>query len=180
MPALDVLLNDNEVWKWQGHLCRALFIPGHTLGHIAFWFEDERLLFCGDTLFAMGCGRIFEGTAGQMLSSLKKLSGLPSDTAVYCGHEYTEQNGLFALALEGGNADLQKRVEEVKRKRERNQSTLPAMLSDELKINPFLRCLEFLKGKSITHPELKTWMSRQKNLSELALFTQIRKLKDHF
>jgi hydroxyacylglutathione hydrolase len=112
-------------------------IPGHTLTHIAF--HGGRWLFCGDTLFSMGCGRLFEGSPAQMLASLERLAALPADTLVCCGHEYTQANGRFAAAAEPGNADRDARLAEVAALRERNQPSLPSTLASERACNPFLR-----------------------------------------
>jgi hydroxyacylglutathione hydrolase len=117
-----------------------LDIPGHTAGHIALFGED--LVFCGDTLFACGCGRVFEGTPAQMVDSLDKLARLPADTRVYCGHEYTMANIGFAQAVEPGNRALAERKVRDGAKRERGEPTLPSTIADELATNPFLRCGE--------------------------------------
>lgn len=113
--------------------------PGHTSGHICFWFKDDHILFAGDTLFSMGCGRLFEGTAEQMWHSLSKLAGLPDDTQIYCGHEYTEANGRFSLTLEPENDAIKKRMAEVKALRAAGKPTLPVSLATEKKTNLFLR-----------------------------------------
>lgn len=118
----------------------AIDIPGHTAGHIAL--AGAGLLFCGDTLFACGCGRLFEGTPPQMVDSLAKLARLPADTRVYCGHEYTLANIRFAEAVEPGNAALAQRKAREEAKRARNEPTLPSTIGDELATNPFLRCTE--------------------------------------
>ena len=119
-------------------------VPGHTLDHIAFYCENdgEPFLFCGDTLFAGGCGRIFEGTAHQMYDSLQLLKNLPKATKVYCAHEYTEQNLEFALMVEPKNSDLQARYAHVKKLRSENEITVPSNIDVEIKTNPFLRCDE--------------------------------------
>ena len=125
-------------WQFQ-----VLGIPGHTLSHIAFYCADadgQRLLFCGDTLFSLGCGRMFEGTAPQMHASLMRLAALPDATRVCCAHEYTLANAAFALAVDPGNPALQRRVEEVRRLRDAGQPTLPVSLGVERACNPFLRC----------------------------------------
>lgn len=114
-----------------------LEVPGHTATHIAYW--GHGCLFCGDTLFSVGCGRLFEGTPGQMQASLDKLASLPPDTQVYCGHEYTLANCAFALAVEPDNVDLQVKMQSVKALREAGKSTLPSLLGEELQVNPFLR-----------------------------------------
>lgn len=119
-------------WRFE-----VLAVPGHTLSHIAF--HGHGLLFCGDTLFSLGCGRLFEGTPGQMLASLDRLAALPPPTQVCCGHEYTLANAAFAAAIEPGNATLHRRTAEARALRDRDAPTLPARLADELAANPFLR-----------------------------------------
>lgn len=114
-------------------------VPGHTLTHCAFFFPKQKFLFSGDTLFTLGCGRLFEGTPTQMWESLKKLRSLPKDTLVYCGHEYTESNARFALSVDPDNEHLQRRAVRVQEDRARGLSTVPASLELELKTNPFLR-----------------------------------------
>lgn len=118
---------------------RVLDIPGHTHGHIAYWHEQTKALFCGDTLFTAGCGRLFEGTAEQMYQSLQKIAALPDDTLIYCGHEYTAANLKFAQAVEPDNIDIQQRIEHTKSLRAHNLPTVPASLALEKKTNPFLR-----------------------------------------
>src|SRR5436190_3414303 len=123
-----------------GLACALFDIPGHTAGHIAYYTAgDDPLLFCGDTLFGAGCGRIFEGTPEQMWASLSKLAGLPAATRVYCGHEYTLANLAFAQAVEPGNDDVRARIGRERVKRDRNLPTLPSTIGDELATNPFLR-----------------------------------------
>jgi hydroxyacylglutathione hydrolase len=114
-------------------------IPAHTAGHVAFHLPAERAAFVGDTLFAMGCGRLFEGDAAQMYDSLRRLAALPPETRVYCGHEYTLANGLFALAVEPANEAVARRVEQVKAARSRGEPTLPTTIALELATNPFIR-----------------------------------------
>ena len=114
-------------------------MPGHTRGHIAYWFADSEALFCGDTLFAMGCGRLFEGSPAQMWDSLSKFKALPGETRVYCAHEYTQANGRFALTVEPGNAELVRRMEAVDEARRRGLPTVPSTLAEERATNPFLR-----------------------------------------
>src|SRR5690606_28220624 len=114
-------------------------VPGHTSGHIAYWFEQSAALFCGDTLFALGCGRLFEGTPGQMWSSLQKFLALPDHARVYCAHEYTESNARFAVTVEPGNTALQQRYEAIRAARAKGQPTVPSLLGEEKATNPFLR-----------------------------------------
>jgi len=119
---------------------RVMAVPGHTLGHVAY--HGHGALFCGDTLFSAGCGRLFEGTAQQMLASLDRIATLPDDTRVYCAHEYTLSNLRFAAAVEPGNADVLETLEAVRELRARDGITLPSTLGHERRINPFLRCRE--------------------------------------
>ena len=151
---------------------KVLFIPGHTTGHVAYLFDNN--LFCGDTLFTAGCGRLFEGTAEQMQASLKKLMALPDETKVYCGHEYTESNLRFAMTLEPKNHKLVSRLERVQALRARGLSTVPSTIEEEKHTNPFLRW------------ESKEIQARLKNgtpdlrLDPVSVFAQVRKLKDAF
>ncbi|MCS5708223.1 hydroxyacylglutathione hydrolase [Candidatus Berkiella cookevillensis] len=147
-------------------------IPGHTLDHIAY--AGEGILFCGDTLFSAGCGRIFEGTPQQMYDSLNKLASLDDDTLIYCGHEYTLNNLAFALSLEPDNKLLRTKALEIAALRVANKASLPSRLRDEKTFNPFLKChlLEFqnqitlLTGKELSSP--------------VDFFTEVRSMKDHF
>lgn len=135
------LQNDAEInFPEMQMTFRALHIPGHTLEHIAYY--GDGVLFCGDTLFTGGCGRVFEGTPQQMCDSLDKIMQLPDDTLIYCGHEYTQNNLRFAETVEPDNLVLQQRIEEVAEKRKKNEATVPSTLSLEKATNPFLRCQE--------------------------------------
>lgn len=131
--------NDIVTIKELNTQFRVLDIPGHTRGHNAYWHEESKSLFCGDTLFTAGCGRLFEGTAEQMFSSLQRIAALPDDTLIYCGHEYTAANLKFALAVEPENTDIQQRIIEIAELRAKNLPTVPATLALEKKTNPFLR-----------------------------------------
>jgi hydroxyacylglutathione hydrolase len=139
LPKLDRAVREGDTVGLGGAVGTVIDTPGHTLGHIAFHFPDGPALFCGDTLFSLGCGRLIEGTAAQMFASLKKLAALPPDTLVYCGHEYTESNARFAVTAEPGNAALQARAAEVGRLRAAGRSTVPSLLAEELAANPFMR-----------------------------------------
>ncbi|GIZ11872.1 hydroxyacylglutathione hydrolase [Pseudomonas sp. NCCP-436] len=139
IPARDIALNDKQPIEVLGLEFHVLAVPGHTLGHIAYYHADEQLLFCGDTLFAAGCGRLFEGTPQQMHGSLARLAALPGDTRVYCTHEYTLSNLRFALAVEPQNLRLQDRFAEVSSWREAGRISLPSNIELELATNPFLR-----------------------------------------
>lgn len=135
----DQTLGEGDQFDFAGHVAKIFETPGHTLGHIAYWFETDGLLFAGDTLFSLGCGRVFEGSFEQMWASLDKLRRLPGETQVYCGHEYTQSNARFALTIEPGNAALQARVARVAELRAQDKPTLPTTIAAERDTNPFLR-----------------------------------------
>lgn len=139
IPGIDIALGDGDRYRLGNAEAEVFDVPGHTRGHIAYWFADSAALFCGDTLFAMGCGRLFEGTPAQMWASLSKLARLPDETRVYCAHEYTEANGRFALAIEPDNRALQRRMAEVRALRAAGKPTVPSRLDEEQATNPFLR-----------------------------------------
>lgn len=139
LEGLDQGLKDGELAHVGNHEAKVIAVPGHTSGHLAYWFMQEGLLFCGDTLFAMGCGRLFEGGYEQMWESLCKLAALPKETLVYCAHEYTLANGRFALSLDPENEALRLRVQQAKAMREDGMSTVPYRLELDLDTNPFLR-----------------------------------------
>jgi hydroxyacylglutathione hydrolase len=139
LPRLDRQLREGDEVALGNGRARVIDTPGHTRGHISYFFPGGDVLLCGDTLFSLGCGRLLEGTAAEMFSSLRKLAALPADTLVCCGHEYTESNARFALTAEPDNAALKARAAEVSRLRQAGQPTLPSRLGDELAENPFLR-----------------------------------------
>ena len=139
IPGIDVQLGDGDSWRFGDQPVKVFDVPGHTRGHIAFWFPDGQAVFVGDTLFSLGCGRLFEGTPEQMQVSLSKLAALPPDTRVYCAHEYTQSNARFALSVEPHNAALRRRSAEVDRLRAEGKSTIPSTIGLELETNPFLR-----------------------------------------
>lgn len=138
IPGIDIALKENEVFKLGKSAAKIIEIPGHTSGHIAFWFKDDKTVFCGDSLFSIGCGRLFEGTPQQMFASLEKLKKLPDETKVYCGHEYTLDNIQFAKGLNKNVKDLLQYEVEVKALRDRNQPSIPSLLKLEKRLNPFL------------------------------------------
>ncbi len=170
IPGIDVQVAEGDSFVLGTAAATVLAVPGHTSGHIAFWFAESRALFCGDTLFAMGCGRLFEGTAEQMWSSLQKLRGLPDDTRVYCAHEYTQSNARFARTIERGNADLNKRIEEIDARRSRNLPTVPSLLALERATNPFLRADVAAVKKDVGLPDGDA----------VSVFAEIRRRKDAF
>lgn len=156
ITAIDIMLKDGQIIDILGSKVQITHTPGHTLGHIVYYFIEQKWLFCGDTLFALGCGRLFEGSFQQMFDSLNKIKNLPHETKIYCAHEYTLDNAKFALTVDKDNAVLKNRYEEIKRLREKQVSTIPTNLSIELKTNPFLKANNLLE------------------------FENIRKLKDNF
>ncbi|MDP7591962.1 MAG: hydroxyacylglutathione hydrolase [Litorilituus sp.] len=147
-------------------------LPGHTKGHIAYY--GENILFCGDTLFSGGCGRIFEGTPEQMYNSLNKLAQLADNTKVYCAHEYTQANLAFAAVVDNENADLETYQKEVVNKRKNGLSTIPTNIAQEKRINPFFRCDTEVIQRNAQR------FSQNTNLSSLETFTAIRRWKDQF
>ena len=139
IPGIDILVNDQETWKHKNFEAKIIHIPGHTLGHICFYFHKNESVFTGDTLFSLGCGRIFEGTHSQMFDSLMKLKKLPKNTKVFCGHEYTLQNSKFCIAHDENNENLKSKISDIKIKLKSGISTIPSTIKDELECNIFLR-----------------------------------------
>lgn len=139
IPGIDRAVREGDVINFGHFEIRVLDTPGHTVGHVAYWIPEARVVFVGDTLFAMGAGRIFEGNAEMMWGSLKKLRELPRDTEIYCGHEYTAANAQFALTMDPDNLALQNRAKEVDQLRAKGKPTLPTRVDRELETNPFLR-----------------------------------------
>ena len=170
IPGIDITLSDEEKWNFGNLQVKIFHIPGHTLGHICFFFEKEKIAFTGDTLFSLGCGRIFEGNHKQMLKSLDKIKKLPRDTKIYCGHEYTYKNAEFCMKYDSDNVNLKKRFEKIKKLRSENLPTIPADLDDELKSNIFLRC---------DQNDLKIKLNME-NQEDFKVFRKVRDLKDSF
>jgi hydroxyacylglutathione hydrolase len=139
IPGLDRGVGEGDLVNIGNHAARVLEVHGHTRAHIAYWFSGDAAVFCGDTLFALGCGRLFEGTAADMWDSLQKLRALPPETRVYCAHEYTQSNCRFALTVDGQNASLQARAEAIAAARAANVPTVPSTIALERATNPFLR-----------------------------------------
>ncbi|MBM3642741.1 MAG: hydroxyacylglutathione hydrolase [Alphaproteobacteria bacterium] len=139
IPGIDVEVDDGDRYRFGAAEADVFFVPGHTSGHIAFSFADDRALFCGDTLFALGCGRLFEGTPAQMWHSLKRLRALADDTRVYCAHEYTQSNARFAVTVDPANRALAARAAAIDTARAAGQATVPSTLGEEKATNPFLR-----------------------------------------
>ena len=170
IPGIDIFLRENQKQKIGNLKFEVIFVPGHTKGHIAFFFSEEKVAFTGDTLFSLGCGRIFEGTHEEMLNSLNKIKNLPSDTKIYCGHEYTKSNLNFCLAYDSKNALLKEKKIDIQKKINSNQPTIPSTLGQEIKTNIFLRCNDH---------EIKQALDL-KDSSELEVFSKLRDLKDTF
>tara|TARA_B100001741_G_scaffold41596_1_gene29793 strand:- start:103 stop:822 length:720 start_codon:yes stop_codon:yes gene_type:complete len=156
IPAVDILLKDNQIWKGDNFEAKIMHIPGHTTGHISFHFFKEKFIFTGDTLFSLGCGKIFEGTYQDMFNSLEKIKKLPQDTRIYCGHEYTLQNSKFCIKYDPENLNLKKKIIEIKKKLENNIPTIPSTIKDENECNIFLRA------------------------KDIESFSKLRDLKDNF
>jgi hydroxyacylglutathione hydrolase len=170
IPGIDIALKDGETYEFGNEKAVVYDIPGHTRGHIAFWFETSKAVFTGDTLFSLGCGRMFEGTAPMMWNSLSKLRKLPGDTRIYCGHEYTQANAKFALTIEPDNAELKARAAEVDALRAKGRATLPTTMALEMATNPFLRAAD-------------PGVARSVGLTPgdpVAVFAEVRGRKDRF
>lgn len=173
IPGQQVFLQAGDRVSFSNRTASVLFVPGHTRAHIAYYFPPNQPdemgdLFCGDTLFAGGCGRLFEGTPAQMVSSLTKLRALPETTRVWCAHEYTLKNLEFALTVDPGNADLKQRLVEVKAARRRLEATIPSTIGLEKRTNPFLRW---------DSPVLQSAMKAE---NAIQTFTRLRGMKDRF
>lgn len=170
IPGIDAAVADGDRYRFGDRMAVVFDVPGHTRGHIAYWFADDRALFCGDTLFAMGCGRLFEGTPAQMWRSLGKLKVLPGDTRVFCAHEYTQSNARFALTVDGGNPDLVARAAEVDALRARGVATVPSTIALERATNPFLRADDPAVAAAVGIPAN----------DPVAVFAEVRRRKDSF
>ncbi len=156
IPEIDITVKNNQIWKEKKFEAKVIHIPGHTSGHVCFYFFNEKNIFTGDTLFSLGCGRIFEGTYSQMFQSLNFFKNLPLDTKIYCGHEYTLKNSDFCLEYDPNNQNLKKKIYKIKEKLKQNLPTIPSTIKDEIECNIFLR---------------------SKNLQN---FSKLRDLKDNF
>ena len=139
IPEIDTLVDDQEIWKQESFEAKIIHIPGHTLGHICFYFFNEEAAFTGDTLFSLGCGKIFEGSYEQMFNSLMKIKALPLKTKIYCGHEYTKQNAKFCITHDKNNKNLKNKIKIIDKKLENNLPTIPSTIREELDCNIFLR-----------------------------------------
>ena len=156
IPGIDLHLQDQQIWKADNFEAKIIHIPGHTTGHISYYFINEKIIFSGDTLFSLGCGKIFEGTYDQMYESLNKFKKLPLDTKIYCGHEYTLQNSKFCIEQDPSNQNLINKILDINKKISKGMPTLPTTLKDELECNIFLRA------------------------NDVKSFSKLRDLKDNF
>jgi len=170
IPGIDISLKENQKYKIGNLEFEVIFVPGHTKGHIAFFFREEKVVFTGDTLFSLGCGRVFEGTHKEMFESLNKLKNLPFDTKVYCGHEYTKSNLKFCLTYDKENILLKQKEKKVEEKLRNNLPTIPTTIEEEIKTNIFLKCDD---------PSIKQLLNLQ-TASDDKVFSKLRDLKDSF
>jgi hydroxyacylglutathione hydrolase len=171
IPGIDIEVGHGDKIRLGDETLQIIATPGHTLGHIAYYCAESEALFCGDTLFSMGCGRLFEGSAEQMWQSLQLFKALPPSTKVYCAHEYTQANGRFALTLEADNPALQQRIDEVDRLRSQNLSTLPSSIGLELATNPFFR---------ENSASIRQAVAANDAESAAEVFARVRRSKDQF
>lgn len=170
IPGVDVGVGEGDMVEIGNRKARVFDVPGHTRGHVAYWFEDSGVLFTGDTLFALGCGRLFEGSAEQMWTSLGKLRSVPDETRVYCGHEYTNANADFALSVEPDNEPLRRRADQVLAARQAGKPTVPSTMGEEKATNPFLRA----------DAEALQRAAGLTGRDAVSVFAEIRRRKDHF
>jgi len=170
IPHIDIDLKDNQEFKIGTLNFTTIFIPGHTRGHVAFYFKKEKVLFSGDTLFSLGCGRVFEGTYKQMFQSLNKLKNLPGDTKIYCGHEYTFKNLEFCLKFNPNNDFLKKKKNDIELSLKNKKPTIPSTIADEIKANIFFR---------VNDPDVKKAINLE-NSTDIEIFAKLRDLKDNF
>ena len=170
IPGIDLQVTDGDHFELGAAVAEVIDTPGHTRGHIAWYFADDQALFVGDTLFALGCGRLFEGSPEEMWHSLQRLAALPDATRVYCAHEYTQSNARFALALEPDNEALRRRAAEVDALRAAGQPTVPTTIGAEKAANPFLRA---------ANPTLRAQLAMP-GAGAVEVFAEARRRKDHF
>jgi hydroxyacylglutathione hydrolase len=169
IPGLDVAVGEGDGAALGGSTALVRDTPGHTSGHIIYYFQEDGAAFVGDTIFALGCGRLFEGTPAQMWTSLEKIAGMPAETRLYCAHEYTQANARFAVTVDPGNKALLKRVAEIDAKRAKGAPTVPSTVAEELATNPFLRA----RDAGVQHAVGVSG-------DPVAVFAEVRRRKDSF
>ena len=170
IPGIDILLKENQNYKIGNLEFKVIFVPGHTKGHIAFFFSKNKVVFTGDTLFSLGCGRVFEGSHKEMFSSLNKIRNLPRDTKIYCGHEYTKSNLDFCMKYDPDNKFLKDKAIHIQKKLSAGQPTIPSTIDQEIKTNIFLRCSDTIIKQTLNLA----------NSAEDEVFSKLRDLKDSF
>jgi len=151
IPEIDILVKDNQLWKENNFEAKVIHVPGHTTGHIAYHFFKEKKIFTGDTLFSLGCGKIFEGTYKEMFESLDKIKKLPKDTEIFCGHEYTLQNSNFCILNDPKNLKLKNKIIKIKEKVRKGLPTLPTILDEEIECNIFLKAKDVKSFSKLRH-----------------------------
>lgn len=171
IPGIDIQVGDGDTWQFGELEMRVFDTPGHTRGHITYWLPEAKALFPGDTLFALGCGRLFEGDPQMMWKSLSKLLPLPADTLVYCAHEYTQSNARFAVSVDPNNAALQERKQRIDDARSKGEPTVPSLLGEELETNPFLRPHD---------AGIRNSVKADNNTPDWEVFGRVRAAKDRF
>ena len=170
IPGIDIMIRDKEIFNFEGEEIELNFSPGHTSGHVFFYFKKNKFAFVGDVVFSLGCGRIFEGTASDMYQSVSKVKSLPDEVKIFCGHEYTMGNLKFCLAFDENNNDLKKRAIEIKNLRNKDLPTVPTTVFNEKKTNIFFRC----DNKAISSKLGLEGQPPEK------VFKKLRELKDNF
>lgn len=170
IPGIDETVEDGAVLQFGSQEVRVIETPGHTAGHVCYYLPQAGIVFTADTLFALGCGRLFEAPAETMFASLGKLAALPAHTLVYCGHEYTAANASFALSVDPGNERLKQRAARIKAQRAESKATLPTTIAEELATNPFLRAND---------PEIRKVLGMQ-SATDAEIFAELRRRKDSF
>ena len=170
IPGIDIKLSDNDIFKFGNIEFKTMHVPGHTSGHVCFYSKKEKIIFTGDTLFSLGCGRVFEGTYLQMLKSLSNIKKLPKDTSIYCGHEYTKKNLEFCKKYEFNNSLLKEKENWINSKLNKKEPTIPTTIEEEINTNIFLRCDDL---------GIKKYLGMEYS-PELEIFKKLRDLKDSF
>jgi hydroxyacylglutathione hydrolase len=170
IPGIDIVLKNRQIWNFENSDVLIEHVPGHTSGHIFYYFKNEEAAFTGDTLFSFGCGRLFEGSYLEMVNSLKKIKSLPSKTKIFCGHEYTMSNLNFCIEIDKNNAELKKKYNQISNNIKNKLPSVPSNLSDEMKLNIFLKFDDYKFKKQLGFQDL----------NEVDFFKKIRDLKDNF